>query len=117
QGQAGRISDPADGVSAPQALSCTETAYRESRCDEARKYQIYAHELYRGRDGNREQDVEGDAAEPRDSAEPQPEHERVSQRRVEERLGCDPENLTYQQLAQMLAAVRVAGEQQDTAAR
>jgi len=50
-------------------------------------------------------------------AEPQRQHQRGQHRHAQQLLRRDPQDLPDQQVLQMLAAVRVAGEQQQASAR
>ena len=84
---------------------------RERRHAQRCEHEVHADELHRDRHGNGEQHIEADSAEPRACAEPEREQQGVDRPGPREPHRLHPEDLADEQVAQVLAAMNVAGKQ------
>ena len=90
---------------------------RHRRHDQAGEHQVHAHELHRRRHDDGEQHVEADAADALAPFEPDQREDGRQHRGADQLTRRHPEDLTRQQVLEVLAAVRIVGEQQDLRGR
>jgi hypothetical protein len=115
--EAEREAGGADCVRDSDAAPAAERARRQRRDDQAREHQVHPHQLHRCGDRQREQAVEAEAAKALRQARAQADqHQRRHQREPAQLRPIDPEDLAHQQVLQVFAAVRVAGQHQDARA-
>src|SRR5690606_14627874 len=88
-------------------------AHGQGRDDQAAEDQVDAQQLNGAGDGQGEQTVEGGAAQTLpQGAEPQRQHEGGEAGHGPQLAGADPEDLADQHVLEVLAPVRIAGQQQ-----
>ena len=94
-----------------------QAAHRQCRNDQAGEDEVDADELHRRRHRQGEQQVEAEAPDALARAEPQPEHDDAEHRHGHDLGRRDPQDLADEQVLEVLAALRVVGEQQQRAGR